>query len=240
MGFGILFLGYLIAAIFSMLGTYSFVGMLIGYFLMFWALTELRRFCPTFLYAIIASVLMLICSFYESFAGIDSLLGLGILTGADTLSNIFEIIEFVIELIFNITLLYGIADLARRVDFDDIRTKAYRNMAFVGLYNAYQLFMFLPFDFIKNDQGFLLTLLLLLMIVYSLVNLALIFKCYAFICPQGDEEMKRKPSRFEFINKINERNDAKEQEAIDYYNKKMQERQNKHNTGNNKKKHKKK
>ena len=229
MGFGILFLGYLIAAIFSMLGTYSFVGMLIGYFLMFRALTELRRYCPTFLYAIIGGVLMLLCSFYESYVGIDTLLGLGLPTGGDTLARIFDIVEFAIELAFNIVLLYGIADLARRVDFQDIRTKAYTNMIFVGIYNAFHLFLFLPFDFIQNDKNFLYTLLMLLMIIYSVLNLSLIFKCYAFICPQGDEEMERRPSRFEFVNKWRARNDAKEQETLDYYNKKLEERRNKYN-----------
>ncbi len=237
MGFGILFLGYCIAAIFSMLGTYSFIGMLIGYVMMFWALSELRKYGPAFLYAIIACVLMIFCSFYESFAGIDTLLGLGMLANMEWLSRAFEIIEFAIELIFNLALLYGIADLARRVDFPDIRVKAFRNMIFVGIYNLFQLFLFLPFDFIQNDLSFLYSLLVILMLVYTVLNLALIFKCYAFICPQGDEEMERKPSRFEFINKINARNDAKEQETLDYYNKKIEDMKNrKHNKKKNKKK----
>lgn len=236
MGFGILFLGYCIAAIFSMLGTYSFIGMLIGYVLMFWALSELRKYCPTFLYAIIACVLMIFCSFFESFAGIDTLLGLGMLANFDWLKDTFEIIEFAVELIFNLALLYGIADLARRVDFPDIRVKAFRNMIFVGIYNLFQLFLFLPFDFIRNDLSFLYSLLVILMLAYTALNLALIFKCYAFICPQGDEEMERKPSRFEFINKMNARNDAKEQETLDYYNKKIEDMKNKRHNKKHKKK----
>ncbi len=236
MGFGILFLGYCIAAIFSMLGTYSFIGMLIGYVLMFWALSELRKYCPTFLYAIIACVLMIFCSFFESFAGIDTLLGLGMLANFDWLKDTFEIIEFAVELIFNFALLYGIADLARRVDFPDIRVKAFRNMIFVGIYNLFQLFLFLPFDFIRNDLSFLYSLLVILMLAYTALNLALIFKCYAFICPQGDEEMERKPSRFEFINKMNARNDAKEQETLDYYNKKIEDMKNKRHNKKHKKK----
>ncbi len=227
MGFGVLFLGYSIASIFSMLGSYAFIGMLIGYFIMFCALGELRKYAPTFLYAIISCILMILCSFFETFVGIDSLLGLQILHGADTVKWIFEIAEFVIGMAFNFALLYGIADLARRVEFDDIRTKAYRNMFFVGIYAAFQLFLFLPIGIVQDDKAFLYTLLLLLMIIYTVVNLALIFKCYAFICPQGDEDMPRKPSRFEFVNKWRAKNDAKEQETIDYYNKKIEERKNK-------------
>ena len=46
-------------------------------------------------------------------------------------------------------------------------------------------------------------------------NIGLIFKCYAFICPSDDVEMKRKPSRFEFINKIRAKTDANEERAIE-------------------------
>lgn len=236
MGFGILFLGYSIVTIFSLLGTYSFIGLLIGYFMMFMAITELRKYCPTFLYAIIASVLMIFCSFYECFEGIDTLFDLGILNGAQTVSSIFEKAEFVIGIIFNLTLLYGIADLARRVDLQSVRTKAFRNMAFVGIYAAYQLIMLLPIGIIRDDQAFFMTLLMILVLVYSLFNLALIFRCYAFICPQGEEEMKRKPSRFEFVNRLRARNDAKEQETIDYYNKKLEDMKNRRNNKKNKKK----
>lgn len=226
MGFGILFLGYSIVTIFSLLGTYSFIGLLIGYFMMFMALSELRKYCPTFLYAIVASVMMIFCSFFECFEGIDTLFGLGMLSGAEIICGIFEKAEFVLGIIFNLTLLYGIADLARRVDLPEIRTKAFRNMIFVGIYAGYQLFLLLPLKIIQRDQSFLMTLLMIFVLVYSLFNLALIFKCYAFICPQGEEEMKRKPSRFEFVNKLRARNDAKEQEMIDYYNKKIEDKKN--------------
>jgi len=161
------------------------------------------------------------------------------LTNAGTLKQVFVIIEFIITMTFNFTLLYGIADLARRVDFPEIRTKAYRNMIFVGIFNAYQLFLFMPFEFINKEKTFLMSTLMILLFVYVVVNLALIFKCYAFICPQGQEDMARKPSRFAFVNKIRARNEAKEQETIDYYNKKLEEKRNRNSNTNNKK-HKKK
>lgn len=236
MGFGILFLGYSVSAIFSMLGNYSFIGLLVGYFVMFCALLELRKYCPTFLYSIILACAMLVCSFYETFVGIDHLLGLGIASGFAALPQIFEIAEFIFEVAFNIALLYGIADLARRVDFSDIRQKAFRNMVFCGIYSAYQLFMLLPIRALDDDRSFLMSILLILMLVYSVFNLALIFRCYAFICPEGDEAMERKASRFGFINRIRARNDAKEQETIDYYNKKMESLKNKKNQKSQKKK----
>lgn len=227
MGFGILFIGYFISAVFSMLGNYSFIGLLIGYFIMFCALLELKKYCPTFLYAVILAVIMLVCSFYETFIGVDYLLTLGMGQRLSSVSHVLEIAEYAIEFAFNLSLLYGIADLARRVDFCEIRRKAFRNMAFVGIYSAYQLFMLLPISALDDEKGFLMSILLIFMLVCSIFNLTLIFRCYAFICPEGDEEMERKPSRFAFINRIRARNDAKEQETIDYYNKKIQDKKSK-------------
>lgn len=224
MGFGILFLGYTIATLFSFLGTYSFIGMLVGYFMMFLALCELRKYAPTFLYSIIVSVCIIFCSFFETFAGIDTLLGLGILTHADMIKSVFTVVEFVLEMTFNFVLLYGIADLSRRVDYSDTRTKAFRNMFFVGIACAFQLFLLLPISALEDEMMFLQSLSMVLKIVYSVLNLALFFKCYAFICPAEDVDMPRKPSRFEFVNKWREKSDAKEQEMLDYYNKKAEER----------------
>lgn len=224
MGFGILFLGYSISAIFSMLGSYSFIGLLVGYFIMFSALLELRRYAPTFLYAIIASVAMLICSFYETAIGIEVLTGWEIILTSETIATIMRVIESVIECIFNFALLYGIADLSRRVDFSETKSAAYRNMVFVGISTICQ---FIPTNILGENASFVITLLMIPVLVCTALNLVLIFKCYAFICPEGEESMERKPSRFAFVNKWREKNDAKEQETIDYYNKKIENIRNK-------------
>ena len=69
------------------------------------------------------------------------------------------------------------------------------------------------------------------------MNIFLLFKCYAFICPSEDVDMKRKKSRIGFINKIHERNDKKEQENIELTRKLYEDRLKKKSQ---KKKHKKK
>ena len=83
-------------------------------------------------------------------------------------------------------------------------------MLFVGVFYIYQIMMFFP---IANDM--LMSFLPILQLIYSAINALLIFKCYAMICPEGDEEMPRKPSRFAFINKIRAEREAREQKAIE-------------------------
>ena len=60
------------------------------------------------------------------------------------------------------------------------------------------------------------------------------------ICPEGEEEMKRKPSRFEFVNKMRQAQDEREQAAIEstkaYLEKKIEKRNQKKSSKNKKKK----
>ena len=241
MGFGPLLIGYFITYIVTLgLGNYIFAGMLIGGFVMFLGLCELRKYAPTFLYAIIADVLLILCSFYEAAEYIDDafLLGWGLYGGAA--SGVVAWIELVVYLALNLTLLYGIADLSRRVEYPETRQKAYRNMAFVVLYNLFYLIFNIPNSIFAADLGFFMTLLLILQLIYAFFNVALMFKCYAMICPEGEEDMARKPSRFEFINKLREKQDEREQAAIEstkaYLEKKIEQRNKKKNSGKHKKK----
>jgi hypothetical protein len=219
--------------------------MLIGGFIMFLGLCELRKYCPTFLYAIIADILLILCSFYETAAWIDSeyLLDIGIHSAL--VSRVFDYIELAVNLWFNLSLLYSIADLSRRVEYPPTREKAYRNMIFVGVFYVMQILLLIPNTVFDRDKAFFMTLLMILQVIYAFFNLLLIFKCYAMICPEGEEEMQRKPSRFAFVNKMREKQDEREQKAIEstkeYFEKKLEKRNQKNqNSQNNYHKHKKK
>ena len=246
MGFGPLLVGYIFTYLVSIgLGNYLFAGMLIGGFIMFLGLCELRKYCPTFLYAIIANVLLILVSFYETAVWFDDIFLLQSGIGSETISRVFDWITLAINLLFNLTLLYGIADLSKRVEYPETREKAYRNMIFVGVFNVFQILMLIPNTVFDRDKGFFMTLLLIIQVIYTLFNAFLIFKCYAMICPEGEEDMHRKPSRFEFVNKMREKQDEREQKAIEstkeYFEKKLEKRNQKlqQNQSNNKK-HKKK
>lgn len=249
MGFGLLLVGYIFAYIITVgLGNYLFAGMLVGGFVMFLGICELRKYCPTFLYALIANVILILCSFYETAVWFDEMLLLESGVNSNILLRIFDWIELGINLIFNITLLYGIADLSRRVEYPETREKAYRNMIFVGVFNVFQILMLIPNTVFDLDKGFFMTLLLILQVIYAVFNALLIFKCYAMICPEGEEDMHRKPSRFEFVNKMREKQDQREQRAIEstkeYIEKKLEKRnqkqqQQQNNTNNKKHKNKK-
>jgi biopolymer transport protein ExbB/TolQ len=125
-------------------------------------------------------------------------------------------------------MLYGIADISRRVEYPETRQKAIRNIFFVGAFNVFYLVLMLPGNIFESDKSFFMTLLLILNVMYVVMNAWLLFKCYAMICPAGQEDMQRKRSRFEFINKLHEMQDEREQRVIDgtkeYFENKLKQR----------------
>ena len=242
MGFGLLLIGYFFAYTVTVgLGNYLFAGMLIGGFIMFLGLCELRKYSPAFIYAIVANIALLLLSFCETAAWLETMLGFSLGLSESGVQTVFNWIKLLIDIAFNISMLYGIADISRRVDYPETRTKAYRNMVFVGVYNAAQLLMIMPIGIFESDKSFFMTLLMFLQLIYTVVNSILIFKCYAMICPEGEEDMHRKPSRFEFINKIRAKQDEREQQAIEstkaYFEEKLKKKQQKNQSNNNKNYH---
>ena len=240
MGFGLLLIGYMFAFLATAgLGTYIFAGVALGSIFMFFGLKELRKYSPVFVYALIGSVLLFICSILGGVAW-----GIGTFTENNTevLSTVFSISRIAISLLFEIAMLYGIADLSKRVDYPDTREKAFTNMICVGVYNVFQIITMLPIITTLSGvyQSAVMMLLVFAQVLYTAINTFLIFKCYAMICPVGQESMPRKKSRFAFINKFREIRDAKDNKAIEemknYYEDKLKSRNSKKKSKKKKKK----
>jgi len=236
MGFGLLLIGYMFAYVATVgLGDYLFAGMLLGSLLMFFGLKELKKYGPMFIYAFIGSILVFICSLFEALIFFDCYLSLGI----TAYSTVIKIVKIIIYLYFDVTMLLGIIDISKRVDYSETKEKAVRNLIYVGVFNICQLITLMPFvsRLASDDRNAVMTLLMILQVAYSAINAFLLFKCYAMICPAGQEDMPRKPSRFAFVNKIRAIRDAKEDKAIEdmknYYEDKLKKK-------NSKSKHKKK
>ena len=230
MGFGLLLIGYIIAYVSAVgYGPYLFAGLLIGGVIMFLGLRELRKYAPTFVYAIVADTLLLICALYGLLVWMETQLSIPIGVQAWNLGVFFDWAEIVIGFVFNIAMLYGIADLSRRVEYPDTRVKAYRNMIFVVLFNVLQVVLTLPIKALDKGRSSMLVVLLIFQLAYTVINAILIFKCYAMICPEGQEDMKRKKSRFEFVNKINKIHDERDEQVIEGTKKYFEDRLNKKN-----------
>lgn len=240
MGFGLLLIGYMFAFLATAgLGPYIFAGLFVGSVFMFFGLKELRKYDPVFIYALIGDVLLFICSLLSASAW-----ALGSFTSAnvEVFSTVLNFVKPAVCLFFEIAMLYGIADLSKRVDYPDTRQKAYTNMICVGIFNLYQFITLTPIvtSLDGENKATFLTILMIAQIIYTAINTFLIFKCYAMICPVGQENMPYKKSRFAFVNKFREIRDAKDEKAIEemknYYEDKLKKKNAKRNSKKKKKK----
>ncbi len=248
MGFGQLLIGYTVAYLFSLglggLQNYAFAGFIIGYFLCYLGLSKLNKYTPVFNLALIFSIVLTVCAFFETVVAVDNLFALGMGLSSSVVYTVFSYVRFTLDLAFNIALLLGAIDISKRVDYDPTRNMAYRNIVFVAIAYAFEIVRMilttLNLEAVAPYAGTLAAISVILRLFYILLNVYLWFKSYAFICPAEDIDMKRKKSRFEFINKIHERNDKKEQENMElsrkYLEDKLKKRNEKRASGKKKKK----
>ena len=119
-------------------------------------------------------------------------------------------VEIVASCIFNFSLLYAIRRIAISTESEKISASAVRNFIFMCIYYLMYLVAVLPFDFKDEYLKYCGAFVLLLNFVWIILNLVLIYSCYARICDENDVEMNRKPSRFAFVNKMRAQADERQ------------------------------
>jgi len=207
MGFGILFFGYFMAML-IFLGAFS-VCRAIGSALMAWAAVKLRRYHRMFDLLLWMSLISVV--FYGVRAVSDIPLWLtGKALFSDTVINIFSVIDIPLTFLFHVCMLMGIHAIAKETGVEKAVLAAIRNLVFYVLVLILQLLSFIPTVVTRNLD----VVAMILSFVLSVLNLILIFRCYAKICDSEDTEMEQKRSRFTFVNRYREELERKNQKAM--------------------------
>ena len=242
MGFGYLLIGYLITfVLYITVNSLGFggVALLLGYGVMFYALTQLTLYHRAFIYAKWVQLPLAVTALYALAESLSQSLLIPIPLVTPLMSAAFEWITFLLMVFFNLALLYGIRMLAREVGLLHIVVKAVRNSFFVGLYAILMLIARLP-ALPEELRAYLTLPVVILDMVWVVLNLLLILSCAKNICPAGDEEQPPKRSRIEWINRIGDTYEKNRQRAIDSTTREAEEvlrrRQEKRNQKNNSKK----
>lgn len=218
MGFGFLFLGYLVSFVLSLtLARFDFAGAahLLGYALMLRGLIELTKYQKNFLYAKWLTYPMLALSFYSLLGSFDALLWWNLPIFSESVMYVIEGLLDVFAVFFQLTMLYGIRMLAQEVELIHIATKAVRNMVFVGFYVLLYAFARLPDSLIGSFVKYVEFAEGIVLFVVVALNLLLLISCNKNICAEGDEDQPPKKSRFEWINRVGEAYDRTHQKNID-------------------------
>ena len=211
MGFGVLFCGYLITYLLS-LNPYAALTRLIGYGVLFVGLSKLARHNRWFGCSRLAVIPL------GLLALADTVLDLLTRFGALAEMPVTEYLQGVMTLfalLFHVCLMLAIHTIAADTELPRLGRSARTGLGLTVAYGVLSGLWALPVDLGQSYTLTLSAMLFFLQLIWTVFNLVLIFRCYMWICLEGDEEMEQKPSRFAFVNRMREKQAARNQKAYD-------------------------
>ena len=215
MGFGTLFLGYMFN-----ISIYRQFTDVICALIMLYALLMLSRYNSGFRRAMHLCIALAIASALYFVYGVCDMLTLVKFAEqtANLITSYYSLISGILKLSFTVYLLIGIQQIGKETGVPVIEMKAARNRFLAFVYYVPFIFTELYFEggsTLAKIAAYAFLPVLVFGIVYHIMNLSLIFNCYAWICLEGEEKMERKPSRFKLINKINAYQDKIEDRLVE-------------------------
>ena len=215
MGFGYLFLGYLITFLLYMtVSSLGFGGLalLLGYSLMLYGLWQLNRYHRAFAWSKWTLLPLIVLAGIDTIWELDSFLW-SLPPQSTTVAEALDWCALLLLIFFNLSMLYAIRMIATEVGLGPIAIAAVRNSVFVILYALLSVIVRLPVA--MSIQAYFNLPLVLLDLVWIICNLLLLISCTKNICPAGDEEVEERRSRFAWINRIQDIYEGNKQKSID-------------------------
>ena len=124
------------------------------------------------------------------------------ISNKELIISYYAVLSAVLKLIYTSLLLKGIETLAFELDIPSLRIKAFRNRLFTYLYYALNICTQLNNATLAEFTRYALLPVMLFGIVYLILNAILFYSCYMWICLEGEEDMDRKDSKFELLNRL--------------------------------------
>ena len=227
MGFGILFVGYILSFFVSLVN-YGYIIRLAGYALMAIALIKIREYGREFTYPLIGSLILTAYGIYDVIYQGAGLLSIKLPDVMQNAAGVMSIVNIVLIVAFNLALLWAIYSITRRLELFKQRNAAVRNAIFIVLYFILNVLGMGPLKSNEIYTKYFGLPTLLLQLAWIILVAILIFSCYMYICPEGDEDMPRHRSKFDFVNKMADESDRRMEQAgrdtQEYIKKKQQEK----------------
>jgi len=202
MGFGYLLVGYILAFVFS-LGSVYFFQDILGALVMLVGFSQLAQYGKNFLRAMWVDIAYLLISF------IRAMLMMFDVIATDSIgATIFALIIPAVSLVLQFFLFAGIYYLAQQVELEKKAQKARGTLVRILSYYILHIIAYLVTPLLGNAAG---NITGLIVTVYGLIvlimNVVLLHSCYCRICLTGQEKGERVQSKYEWINRLNEKTD---------------------------------
>lgn len=215
MGFGLLFIGYLLAFLMS-LNAYGYAFAILGYYIIFSALQKLSEYKHSFSYSLFPLCIMTILRILELIVSVSQKTGLDLylasiierVLGSSTISILITVLSFV----FSVLLFISITEIADSVELPELVKTGRFNIAVRIIYILMYLTAVLLPAIFNINTGILMPVLLIYELICHFLALSLIYKCFFKICAPEDVDVPVKPSRFKFINDIRAKKEEKAEE----------------------------
>lgn len=202
MGFGYLLIGYIFTFIFSLSNVYF--ADIIGTVLMMIGLSKLSWHGKNFLRAMQSDILILVLCFARAM-----LMMFHIITEEGILSTVMTVAIAAVGLVLHFFLFAGIHYLSMDVGLEKESIQAKRSILLVFTYYILYIAVLLIGPALGNTVG---NIAALCIFVYGLIaliyNTVLIHSCYCRICLKGQENGERIRSKYEWVNRWNEKTDS--------------------------------
>lgn len=219
MGFGYLLLGYLCTFLLTMTANQLGIGsltLLLGEVLMLLGVNSLEKYEKRFFFAKPLLVALLVGGVYQAAREVLAICKIDVpffsSAFAGTLYNWYL---FLFIMLLQVVLLLAIAALSKTVGLVHLRSKAYRNLIFLGLYGLLYLIRYLPFAGLAAARPYLTIPMSLCLLLAIVLNLFLFLSCMKNIAPAGEEDLPPKRYRWEFLNKVGDAFDRNRREAAE-------------------------
>ena len=220
MGFGFMFLGYLLllGTNFEMLGipvdiTPDFIGFLI----MTHGFTTASKYCECFKITRILGTIGVPVAFAEMTLSVVIALNESTLPAAAVTVIYYTYLIF--KLVFTLSLIWSLYQIAAQTGVEKLRKKSVRCAIYTVLLVYLSQFagQLMGFLGIAVDAAVLSGVSMLCDAVYIIINATLIFGCYMWICLEGDEDMPDREDRkfktpFDYFEKAQARDRAAKDE----------------------------
>lgn len=241
MGFGFLLCSYFLLSFMSVaIGNYCFATYILAALTAMKAISGLEDYNPRFKWLYPFTALYVLLSLFYGARVLDDLFLWNLPIHEGVADSLAEWTKFVAELGFTVIALWSSAEIAVTVSLEKHYKRGYRNMVFTGIWGVAQLVLLLVPSLATVGNAALQSVLLVYLLVIYFLNSICFYGCFSAICPQGEEFGKPlKPSRFKFINDINQKLDEKAERARREFEQNQQQKQ-KFSAKNNNRHHKKK
>ena len=120
-------------------------------------------------------------------------------------------------IVFVAALCLSVKHIGEDTGIKKVVTASVRNLVFYAILFIVKAISFLPFSFVNTYANVFVSALLIIELLCWMLNLYMIFYCYAKICDSSDIDMKQKESRFSFVNKKRAEREAEHNKIIDEF-----------------------